>query len=94
MITLNKVIRRILHLPPPVPPKPTRIAKCFYCKEDIKTEIMEGEVAHIFCQLNQDAINKVKKDKEDADRHQIELYKIAIREAEQEKLAKQFDTKD
>lgn len=81
-------LRKLFRLPPKEPPKPTRIVKCYYCQEDVKTEIMEGDVAHMLCILAQDTIDKVKREKEEADRHQIELYKIALKEYEQEKVIK------
>lgn len=79
-------LRKLFRLPPKEPPKPTRIVKCHYCQEDVKTEIIEGDVAHMLCILARDTIDKVKREKEEADRHQIELYKIALKEYEQEKM--------
>jgi hypothetical protein len=45
---------------------------------------MEGDIGHMLCILAQDTIDKAKREKEAADRHQIELYKTAIREMQNE----------
>jgi len=78
--------RKLFGLGPKFSPKPSRVVKCHFCHEDVKTEIMEGEVGHMLCVLAQDAIDRAKREKEEADRHQIELYKTAIREIDAEKL--------
>ena len=79
-------LRKLFGLGPKLPLKPSRVVKCYFCHEDVKTEIMEGEVGHMLCILAQDTIDKAKREKEAADRHQIELYKTAIREMDAEKL--------
>jgi hypothetical protein len=78
--------------------KPKRVATCELCGAAVRTEIMEGPVTHWFCLETQVMLNKIKRDKEAADRHQIDLYKTAIRELEEEKknavLIKEFDPRD
>jgi len=81
---MKNFIRKLFRLSPPKPPKPSRIVKCHFCHEDVKTDIMEGDIGHILCILAQDTIDKAKREKEAADRHQIELYKTAIREMQNE----------
>lgn len=71
------LFRKLFRLPPPAP---FRVVKCYFCHEDVKTLIMDGDVGHLMCILAEEAIQKTKREKEAADRHQIELYKIAMRE--------------
>jgi hypothetical protein len=71
------------------PPKPTRTVPCFFCKKPLTTDIMEGEVVHLVCQAEHNSqveeAAKAKAQKEEADRHMIELIKTALREYDAER---------
>lgn len=69
----------------PTPPKPSRLVKCAICGEEAYTDIMEGPVSHIGCQVLRNAQQEVEAKQAAEDRRQIDIIKQAMRELDAER---------
>lgn len=81
---MGQVIRWVLHKPAPKPKK-VRITHCTFCGKETETsDLSDAPMIHCRCRVQEEAMEKVLKKKEQENREQVELIKTAILELKQE----------
>ena len=64
----------------------SRSEPCHFCAKPTRNCNIYGQYFHFDCLMDHRRKEREKKEQEESDRRQIQLYKIAIREVESEKL--------